>query len=312
MKKLTSLTLQTILTFVLCVVLVILTVLHAPDFRQWDLESDPYRERERWMLRSRPRPLVVAVAGVPRTGSIWVYNVLRILLRHRDPNSVAGYAWVMKAEADKVSQNLSSLDVYQSLNTTVLVKIRSIGDWHKFSGGRPIDQTVDITVLTHRDLRSEVRSIAFMSHISQLKAPLRESPYIFENANRWMLAARRMLDTRQGIIDSAGDLDYLDVRYELWHGQSEEQQLRTVRALADKLDWKFTEADLRMTLTEATRLSPPPSTALLVHPVSQLQGNLMLMSVKDPRIEQAIRAGYKAIEEDPRCLAFLKRMGYLL
>lgn len=234
-------------------------------------------------------------------------------MRVREPSTVSGYFSNLKQAARRVrnGNQKSPLSVYSSLNSSLLVKVHNTRQWGEFSGNYSMEERAHFSVLTFRDLRAEVRSIMYMNIISKIKPPLRKKPYIFESTARWVGAARQFLVLRQEILKSIGKGRHLEIQYEEWHGQSEERQLNVIRRLASGLGWPFTEADIRLALIEVSRLKPPPSNCLLIHPVTQLHNNHILTPVRHERINRAVKAGYQAIEQDPICRAFLKSANYL-
>lgn len=147
------------------------------------------------------RPLLVVAAGGSRSASTWVYNVARILLRVRDPNSVAGWyedlAATVGAYAQLVPGNdtygevaaASRLEALRSLDTSVLVKVHLVQEWATLLGGehRPskagrggwgvlgggadeppvvpmveLSEAADVVLTSHRDVREVVRSLRHM------------------------------------------------------------------------------------------------------------------------------------------------------
>lgn len=91
------------------------------------------------------RPLVVVAAGGSRSASTWVYNVARVLLRERDPNTVAGWyedlAGLVAAYAEPggASANAATgggaLESLRSLDTSVLIKVHLVQEWATLLGG---------------------------------------------------------------------------------------------------------------------------------------------------------------------------------
>ncbi|GAB0489106.1 hypothetical protein MMPV_000322 [Pyropia vietnamensis] len=146
------------------------------------------------------RPLLVVAAGGSRSASTWVYNVARILLRVRDPNTVAGWyedlASMVGAYAQLVPGNdtyaevgtASRLEALRSLDTSVLIKVHLVQEWATLLGGeyRPsqgwaaawgggslheqlpnvsiteLSEAADVVLTSHRDVREVVRSLRHM------------------------------------------------------------------------------------------------------------------------------------------------------
>lgn len=292
---------------VLCCAMLLLT-LRAPAFATCPAPSRQIGMRERWLLSQQPQPLVVVAAGLPRSGSTLMFNLLRVMLRQRDPNTVSGYVTDLKRMGG--GRGNSSLEAYRALNTTVLVKTHGPVDWERFTGGRSLASSADLTVLTRRDLRDEARSLIFMEQISHIRRPLRERPYAFEDPAHWVMVARTFVYARRATFKSVGRGRFVDVPYEKWNGETERLQIRWVRKLAKAMDWEFSEDEMRAALHETKRLRPPAYGAM-PHPVTQLHGNHVTKPIHHPRIENAVKEGYKAIAKDTLCRMFLRRFRYL-
>lgn len=273
--------------------------------------------REQMLLESRPRPLVVVAAGLPRTGSTWVYNVLRILLRMRDPNSIAGwYADLMAIWRNHKTHRYDNmqeswLEAYQSLGTSLLIKTHGPGAFRSFSRGRSLGVGADLTVLTHRDLRTEVRSWVYQNWNNSIHTGrIADTP--FGDPAQWVRVAQKILHERNSTLNSIGTGNYIDIRYEDWGQKGSDAQLPIVRALADKLEWTFTDEELRSAILEAKRIFPPADGArLMYNPVSKLHPGHTRIDANNPDFVEALRAGYEAIEQDEITGDFLRSEGYM-
>lgn len=268
-------------------------------------------------LKDKPKPIVVVAAGLPRTGSTWVYNVLRILMRIRDPNSVAGWyadliaIWKNHKTHRYDNMKVSWLEAYRSLNTSLLLKMHGPGPFKLFSHGKPLSHSADLTVITHRDLRTEVRSWVYQNWNSSIHAgDIENTP--FGDATQWVRVAHHILNERKTTINSIGDGRFLDIRYEEWNQHDLDAQIRVVATLANQLDWDFTDSDLRAAAIEAARLEAPAAGAVLMYnPVNKLHPGHTRIDSDHPSFKIALEKGYNAITEDPDCNAFLRSKHYI-
>lgn len=271
---------------------------------------------DQMVLDEKPRPLVVVAAGLPRTGSTWVFNILRILLRMRDPNTVAGWyadliaIWKNHKTHKYDNMKESWLEAYQSLGTSLLIKTHGPGAFRSFSRGLPLS-SVHLTVLTHRDLRTEVRSWVYQNWNSSIHAGhIGDTP--FADSSQWVHVAHRILDERNSTLASIGKGSYLDIRYEDWSQKGDDAQLHIVRAIADRLEWPFTDEELLAAIFEVKRIIPPADGArLMYNPISKLHPGHTRIDTKEPKFLDALKAGFEAIEQDPLCSDFLVKQGYL-
>jgi len=87
------------------------------------------------------QPIFVVAGGAPRTGSTFIYNILRILMRLRDPNTIAGPEWML---AKLVPENYTTTPVYdriqllRSMGTSVLLKLHTLHQYEVFAGNNCI------------------------------------------------------------------------------------------------------------------------------------------------------------------------------
>lgn len=137
------------------------------------------------MLRPRPssagggkqlRPgLVVAVAGLPRTGSTALYNMLRILMFDRDPNLIALF---VSGRAYSTGHNRTHIELCRQHGIPALVKLHepAVLDELVRAG------VVDVVLFSHRDPADMLCSQA------------RFSPEMLDyNPEQWVNACHRML-----------------------------------------------------------------------------------------------------------------------
>ncbi|CAN8065865.1 unnamed protein product [Agarophyton chilense] len=272
--------------------------------------------RPRVRLPPRPSPLVIAAAGLPRTGSTWVYNVLRILARIRDPNSVAGWyadlinIWKNHKTRRYEHMKESWLTAYRSLNTSLVIKMHGPGPFKLFSHGSPLEKGADLTVITHRDLRTEVRSWVYQNWNSSIHSgDINSTP--FKDPNQWVRVAHHILDERKSTLKSIGSGRFLDIRYEEWNNQPLEKQVAVIKQIADELDWDYTSAELMATAIEAARLEPPANDAVLMYnPVNKLHPGHTRVDATNPDFIKALKSGFRAIEQDTDSSLFLNLKHY--
>ena len=148
-----------------------------------DIEPDPQSS-------ATPKPLIILVSGGARTGTTYLYNLVRILLRQRDPNTISGwyedlsYAAGRYATPDPPSSPIldrtsassgdynvwnGALDAYRNTGTTVLVKVHLLAHATRLftgcDGPKDIaakDCPIDLVILSHRDLCSQIASLRRM------------------------------------------------------------------------------------------------------------------------------------------------------
>lgn len=269
------------------------------------------------LIPEKPLPLVVVAAGLPRTGSTWVYNVLRILMRKRDPNTVAGWyadliaIWKNHKTGKYDHLKESWLEAYKSLNTSLLLKMHGPGPFKLFSRGGKLGALTDLTVITHRDLRTEVRSWVYQNWNSSVHSG-RISGTPFSDPQQWVRVAEHILNERRTTLASIGEGNYLDIRYEDWMGKDIDTKIDIVERLADELAWDFSPDDLRDTVIEADRLEPPAGAAVLMYnPVNKLHPGHTRVDSNNEEFKQALDNGFQAILDDSNCHDFLEQKHYL-
>ncbi|KAI0565588.1 P-loop containing nucleoside triphosphate hydrolase [Gracilaria domingensis] len=273
--------------------------------------------KPRTHLPPHPKPLVIVAAGLPRTGSTWVYNVLRILARIRDPNSVAGWyadlinIWKNHKTGRYDHMKESWLTAYKSLNTSVVIKMHGPGPFKLFSHGLPLEKAADLTVITHRDLRTEVRSWVYQNWNSSIHSGEIDSTP-FGDPSQWVRVAHHILDERKSTLKSIGSGRFLDIRYEDWNNEALEKQLEIIGQIANELHWDYTKDELMATAIEAARLEPPANGAVLMYnPVNKLHPGHTRVDATNPKFVHALQNGFRAIEQDPDSGQFLQLKNYV-
>lgn len=291
-----------------------------------------------------PRALVVVAAGAARASSTWLYNALRILMRIRDPNTVAGWyrdlellygSYVRdmgRGNGTKVSA--SRVDAFRSLGS-VLIKLHLVTDWHEFHGGDDADTAmapyVDAVFTSHRDLRTAVRSVrdmgwgvltpkARLTHPDFCKKRnVKEVPHFLghEQYNRestWVNIAQASVRCRDALLESAGDKLKMDLKTEKIVGMGRAQTLATLRQIGTHLDYEFSETELEMTAHELSRLRVPLCDGgfdyeMDVNPVTHLHKGHIRTGMS-ASVQAADRRGMAAIAADETCSRWLQRHGY--
>jgi len=270
------------------------------------------------LLATSPKPIVVVAAGIPRTGSTWIFNILRILMRIRDPNSIAG--WFEDLEGIWKSQNrhnyddigISWLEAYKSFGTSLLIKVHDPRSFEKFSKGYSLSDRANLTVLTYRDLRAEVKSWMYQRYNGSIHSgDIENTP--FADPAEWVKVSRRVLLKRNLTLASVGTgSQLLDIKYEDWSKKSDEIQMNTVRKMANALQWDFTEEEMKDALMEEKRIiSPSDSSYLSYNPVTGLHPSHGTVNSEEPAILKALEIGYEAIENDSISGEFLQQNGYM-
>lgn len=106
-------------------------------------------------------PLFVVAGGALRTGSTFILNVLRVLTRVCDPNTVACRKWILQKLVPEHHVKDSSADrvaILRTLGISVLVKVHTERQYYELSGqGNPrrFADDVDMLYTSYRDLREE-------------------------------------------------------------------------------------------------------------------------------------------------------------
>lgn len=273
--------------------------------------------RDSFLLSTRPEKLVVVAAGLPRTGSTWIFNVLRILVRIRDPNSVAGWyadlinIWKNHKTHKYDNMKVSWLEAYKSLNTSIVLKMHGPGPFKHFSHGTSLGDGADLTVITHRDLRSEVRSWVYQNWNGSIHSgDIQKTP--FADPAQWLRVAEHILKERKNTLASIGTGNYLDIRYEEWNDGGLEAQVRVAGEIAAHLKWRFSPEEIRAAAVEAARLEAPADGAVLMYnPVNKLHPGHTRLDASDRAFQAVLQRGYKAIETDAECRKFMHSKGYL-
>lgn len=260
-------------------------------------------------LEPLPEPIFVVAGGAPRTGSTFMFNILRVLMRQRDPNTVASSNWML-AKLVPENSTITEYDrvaLLKTLGTSILVKLHTAHQYYEFIGPNRTQRfadDVDLLVTSYRDLRDEAVS-AFKMFAANRSA--------FDVPEKWGNLCRSLIRKRDSLINEAGSkVPVVDVRYEDWKhgGQRELEQL--VHRMAQALPWKYTRAEERAALNEVRRLQVPrggePEARINWHVANLMSPKHISHEVLD---ESFIRMGVRAVEEEPVCADWLKTKQYM-
>lgn len=287
-----------------------------------------------------PRPLLILAAGAPRAASTFLYNALRILLRIRDPNTVSGWyldlLHLYKTYAQPTRSNttlltappIAPLNAFKSLGTTLLIKIHTVSDWHRFLGTPAslpaMEHLVDGVFTTHRDLRPAVRSLRAMGwgHLptaSELESPdfcrLYTGPRRFLRPNEytpaaWVTVARAQIRCHEVLLEAAGERLYLDARAEDLGRMEFQETVAFLKEISVHLQHTFTDEELSLATKELRHLRPAPCTSgfdmeMGVNPITHLhKGHIQANSDDDD-------PGMDAILLDEKCSHWLRQYMYI-
>lgn len=255
-----------------------------------------------------PRPIFVIAGGAPRTGSTLIFNILRILMRIRDPNTVASSNWML---AKLVPEN-SSLEAYdriallRTMATSILVKVHTAKQYYNFAGPlhrHSFAEQVDLLVTGYRDLREETVS-AFKMFAKNRTEWLEE--------HKWSEMCRALIRRRNSLITEAGRVvPVVDVKYEDWNGRGASAMLDLVRILAANMPWYYTEDDYARTLQEIAQLRVPAG-GKVDSRVEWHVSNLMSPKhiSKETLRDELVAKGLHAIYNEPVCKSWLADKGY--
>lgn len=291
-----------------------------------------------------PRALLVVAAGTMRASSTWLYNALRILMRIRDPNTVAGWyrdlellygSYVRDMGRGNGTKEIASrVDAFRSLGS-VLIKLHLVMDWHELNGGGDADATmapyVDAVFTSHRDLRTAARSVRDMGwgvltpetrlahpdfckkrNVKEVPQYLRHEQYNKEST--WVNIAQASMRCRDALLESAGDKLKMDLKAEDVTGMGRTQTLAMLRQIGAHLDYEFSETELEMAAHELSRLRAPPCDGgfdyeMDVNPVTHFHKGHIRVE-KSARVQAADRRGMTAIGADESCARWLRHHGY--
>lgn len=278
---------------------------------------------------------MVVAAGGTRSGSTVLYNALRILLRVRDPNSVAGWHADLTSIADRYSAGgpgarTATGDALRVLRetSTVLVKVHVLAEWFSLAGEVSLKDAADAVFASHRDVREVVASLRRLGWARPVTAadlaradfcarPARRShpplhDAAFSRTDAWVLAARAHIRCRDALMDDAGGALKADLPASKLSGLDFEAAVALLRELGQHLDYDYSYDELAVAARELVRLEPPgcvegDGAFMELNPVTHLhRGHVKGEQEGDERD----RRGMKAIGEDKISSEWLVRLGY--
>lgn len=256
-----------------------------------------------------PRQIFVVAGGAPRTGSTFIFNLLRVLMRIRDPNTVASSNWMLAklVPENKTLEEFDRVKLLRTMGTSILVKVHTAKQYYEFVG--PLHKNkfadeVDLLVTGYRDLRYETVSAFKMFAKNRTE---------WEVGSKWAEMCQALIRRRNSLIKEAGTVvPVVDIRYEDWKDGGIPAMLKLVRQLAASLPWQYTENDLLNTLHEVQRMRVPAG-GEVGNRVEWHVSNLM--SPKHISVEhlseELVSMGLQAINNEPACAQWLSEKQYV-
>lgn len=256
-----------------------------------------------------PNPIFVIAGGAPRTGSTFIFNILRVLMRIRDPNTVASSNWML-AKLVPENNTLTEYDriaLLRTMGTSVLVKVHTKKQYYEFVGpshGNKFADEVDLLVTGYRDLRDETISAYKMFAKNRTE---------YESESKWVEMCQALIRRRNSLIIEAGDrVRVVDIRYEDWRDGGSRAMLGLIRKLSRSIPWTYTEDDIRRTYAEVLRLRVPAGgeTGKRVDwHVSNLMSPRHIS--KEHLSQELVEKGVRAVNKDGKCAEWLRDKRYI-
>lgn len=253
-------------------------------------------------------PIFVVAGGAPRTGSTFIYNILKVLMRIRDPNLIASSNWMLAklVPENTTIENYDRISLLRTMGTSILVKVHTAKQYYDFVG--PAHQhkfadEVDLLVTGYRDLRDETVSAYKM---------FAKNRTAYEQSKEWSELCNALIRRRNSLINEAADrVPVVDIRYEDWKGGKPKAMLALIKRLAANIPWKYSEQDFLQTLDEVQRLRTPTGG----EPDKRVNWHLSnLMSPRHISVEtlneRLLATGLQAVTDDPVCSKWLFEKGY--
>lgn len=288
-----------------------------------------------------PAPLVVIAAGGSRAGSTWLFNALRILLRVRDPNTVAGWHADLSAWHDRYAVRPPNATgeptarAFQRMGTSVLVKVHLLQDWHQFQATEDahakMEQHVDAVFTSYRDVRHVVRSVRDMGwgvdvplrrlthpDFCRKRAPRQRRKALtagqYRDKSVWVRQALATIRCREVLLAAAGGKLKMDIKAEDMRGLGEAATVAVLRDIGTHLDYAYSEGELVGAARELLRLRAPlcnaGAVAMDLNPITHLHRGHVRVD-KSPAAGLVERRGMGAIAADTDCARWLTRHGYV-
>lgn len=256
-----------------------------------------------------PKPIFVVAGGAPRTGSTFIFNVLRVLMRIRDPNTVASSNWMLAklVPENRTLEEFDRIALLRTMGTSILVKVHTAKQYYDFVGPlhkHKFANEVDLLVTGYRDLREETVSAFKMFAKNRAE---------WEVESKWSDMCQALIRRRNSLIKEArAVVPIVDIRYETWKDGGDPTMLKLIHQLAANLPWNYTENDLLSTLAEVKRMRVPTG-GEVGNRVEWHVSNLMSpkhISVENLN-EEFVTMGLRAIGNEPTCRQWLMEKHYV-
>ena len=253
-------------------------------------------------------PIMVIAGGAPRTGSTFIYNILRVLMRIRDPNTIASSNWML-AKLVPENNTLTYYDrvaLLKTMGTSILVKVHTRKQYYDFVGPahrNKFADEVDLLVTGYRDLREETVSAYKMFARNRTE---------YEDRDKWSELCRALIRRRNSLIEEAGDrVPVVDIRYEDWKHGDEKSIMILIRKLGRSLPWEYEEQDFKNTFHEVSRLKTPTGGEVgqrVDWHVTNLMSPRHISHEEVPH--HLLEMGIKAVTEERACAQWLREKKY--
>ena len=289
----------------------------------------------------RPKPLVILIAGSGRSGTTYLFNLLRILLRQRDPNTISGWyedlLYATRYASPPVENNgqeYGLLDSMRATGTTLLIKVHALGHATSLFTGCDKDFhsdscLIDHVFLTHRDLAPQVNSLRRMNW-ARRKTKVSTTSFCFErDSNKeprlvekdwespetWRIQAKAIAVCHGAWKNTAGRKLALDIGMESLVGDQDERiQLANdiIRKLDDPTTTTTTTMDAVAAVKEADALRPLDCAShLAVNPATHFHRGHVSATNSNEIQDESKRRGYDVIAADADLDRWRRAHGYV-
>lgn len=293
------------LGFITCVILGINLLVSAVLYLNVPEDNNRYVDRS-----GVPTPLFVIAGGAPRTGSTLIFNILRVLLRIRDPNTVASSDWMLAklVPQNNISTDYDRIELLRSMGTSMLVKVHTKKQYYDFVGSlhtRKFADEVDLLVTGYRDLREETVSAYKMFAKNRTE---------YDSEIKWSELCKSLIRRRNSLIVEAGNkVPVVDIRYEDWKDGGSKEVTELIRKLARSIPWTYSESDIQDTFDEVQRLRVPSGGGKGSRVDWHLSNLMSPRHISREHLsEELVRKGMHAVINEPKCAKWLKDKRYVL
>lgn len=257
------------------------------------------------------KPIFVVAGGAPRTGSTLIFNILRMLMMLRDPNTVASSNWMFAklVPENHTQEHFDRIELLKSMSTSILVKVHTRKQWYEFVGDQhtnKFNQDVDLLVSGFRDLREETASALRMFEKNHTKW--------FEDQT-WSNMCQMLIRRRNSLIEEAQpNTKVVDIKYEDWKN-SNVGLYTLIKQLSAHIQWHYTEQQLKQVYQQVQRLhvSSQHQHDKLNHVEWHLTNLMSPRHISDGQEmdDQLIQNGIKQVEQQPICNQWLRQKNYI-